>query len=286
MRLIKKLIWTIISLLLIIVLIVAGGYVFVRVKYKVDLFNTISELKTLNEKVDEDAIAPDAFSKLNMSGVKEQTDLSVVGLVTVDDAEENYRVNLNLSSGEMQDIIKLNYLQVGALADNILQNQMGGKINFNDKDIEIKLLQVKFENVQNGGARFNTVFKINITPFKDEMKGFPLSFVKKYVPDTLYISSTVDVSKTTTPFEYVVTHVSLTINNLDNAKTQDLFHTLDTFLKFGSQETFNENIGKKVLGVLIGNENEAGLAYSLKPLGATDYRFIIIDDIEYFTVQK
>lgn len=286
MRLIKKLIWTIISLLLIIVLIVAGGYVFVRVKYKVDLFSTISELKTLNEKVDENTIAPDAFSKLNMSGVKEQTDLSVVGLVTVDDNEENYRVNLNLSSGEMQDIIKLNYLQVGALADNILQNQLGGKINFNDKDIEIKLLQVKFDNVQNGGARFNTVFKINITPFKDEMKGFPLSFVKKYVPDTLYISSMVDVSKTTTPFEYVVTHVSLTINNLDNAKTQDLFHTLDTFLKFGSQETFNENIGKKVLGVLIGNENEAGLAYSLKPLGATDYRFVIIDDIEYFTVQK
>ena len=155
-----------------------------------------------------------------------------------------------------------------------------------EKIIEIKLMQVKFDNVQNGGARFNTVFRLNITPFKDEMKGFPFDFLKKYVPDTLYISSTVDVSKTTTPFEYVITHVSLTINNLDNAKTQDLFHTLDTFLKFGSQETFNETIGNKVMGVLIGNESETGLAYSLKPLGATDYKFVIIDDIEYFTIQK
>ena len=285
MRLVKKIIWSLVSLLLLVVLVVVGGYVFVRVKYKVDLFNTISQLKTLNESVDENVIAPDAFSELNMSGVKEQTDLSIVGLVTVDD-ESNYSVNLNSSLGEMQDIIKLNYLQVGALADNILQSQMGGKIKFNNKDIEIKLMQVKFDNVQNGGARFNTVFRLNITPFKDEMKGFPFDFLKKYVPDTLYISSTVDVSKTTTPFEYVITHVSLTINNLDNVKTQDLFHTLDTFLKFGSQETFNETIGNKVMGVLIGNESETGLAYSLKPLGATDYKFVIIDDIEYFTIQK
>ena len=57
MRLIKKLICAIMSLLLIIVFIVSGGYVFVRLKYKVDLFSTISELKTLNEKVDEDTIA-------------------------------------------------------------------------------------------------------------------------------------------------------------------------------------------------------------------------------------
>ena len=126
-----------------------------------------------------------------------------------------------------------------------------------------------------------------MTPFKDDMPGeFPYSYLKKYIPDALYVSSTVKVEKGDTAFSYSITHESLTINNLSKAETEDLFHTLDVVLSVGLAETWNVQVGTTIANALIGNEENNGLAYSLCGIGATDYAFSQEGEVAYFSVLR
>ena len=48
-------------------------------------------------------------------------------------------------------------------------------------------------------------------------------------------------------------------------------------LKIGTAENLNISLAGSLSSALIGDENNNGLAYSLKEIGATDYNFITID---------
>ena len=68
MKFIKGLIKFILGLLIIVILLGGGTYVFVRVKYGIDPINTINQLSQLNEKVDEKKLAPDPFDENDLTG--------------------------------------------------------------------------------------------------------------------------------------------------------------------------------------------------------------------------
>lgn len=109
----------------------------------------------------------------------------------------------------------------------------------------------------------------------------PNSLFKKYIPDSLYVSSTVRVDKTAEgQFDYTVSHKGLALNNLNAEETEDLFHTLDAVLKIGSAESVNLQIGTIAVNALIGNEQSVGFAYSLKAVGATTFYFANITTAE------
>lgn len=127
--------------------------------------------------------------------------------------------------------------------------------------------------------------QIDLTPFTAEMSGFPYSLFKKYIPDSLYVSSTVFVEKDGTEMGNKVSHKELKINNLSSEDTDDLFHTLDTVLKIGSAENLNLTIGRTGVQVLIGNSENSGFAYSLKGIFNT-YNFKTIADVDYFVIEK
>ena len=123
------------------------------------------------------------------------------------------------------------------------------------------------------------------------MDKFPYSLFKKYIPDSLYVSSTVHVDKTTDgQFDYTVSHKGLALNNLNAEETADLFHTLDAVLKIGSAESVNLQIGTIAVNALIGNEQSVGFAYSneqsvgfaysLKAVGATTFYFANVTTAE------
>lgn len=146
--------------------------------------------------------------------------------------------------------------------------------------------QIDFSNIdENGNANLNIVVQIDLTPFTSEMTGFPYSLFKKYIPDSLYVSSTVFVEKTDTAMGYKVSHKELKINNLSSEDTDDLFHTLNTVLKIGSAENLNLTIGSTVAQVLIGKEGASGFAYSLSEIFNT-YNFKTIADVDYFVIEK
>lgn len=285
MKLLTNLIKAILSLALIFVILAVGVYIFVRAKYGIDLWNTVGQLKTISKKVDESEMCPDAFVIGDYTSMQTVVNASVEGLVGGDE-EAGFTIFFESLPSEMTSSISLTDKQVGALADVVMKKQVNSKITIADKDIEVVLKQIKFDTDSNGVTAFNTVVRLDLTPFKDEMNKFPLKYLKKYVPQYLYVSSTVNVTKGETAFSYKIEHNALTINKLSADKTEDFFKTLNKALKIGSAQDLNKKIGDVVVGSLIGSESQTGLAYSLKPIGATDYAFTKVGDVNYFVVNK
>lgn len=284
MKLIRKLIFSIIGIVGFIAIIVVAGYIFVRTTYDIDLFNTVGQLRTLNQKVDESTLCPNAFTNNDMADARTAINSSVANMITYTE-EEGYKINLNGVTSPMIKDITLTDKQVGALSNLIVQQELGGKITINEKDCSLSVLQVTFSDIDNGSVIFNTTVKIDITPLKKDMTSFPYNYVSGYIPDYLYVSSTVNVLKETTAFTYTVSHNNITLNNLSDEDTEDLFHTLDTVAKIGSAKDLNESIGNIVMNTLIGDKDHSGIAYALKAIGATDYNFIQKSEINYFVIK-
>ena len=187
---------------------------------------------------------------------------------------------------DMKAIIKLSDKQVGALANQVSYQKTEGVISVGNKSINYELKQIDFSNITSDGSTdFNIVVRLDLATVKDEMNGFPLKYLKKYVPDYFYVSSTVKINKVEdTPFAYELEHQSLTINNLDKDGTDDLFNTLDKVFKFGSAESLNLKVGETVVGALIGKEENPGFAYALRNKGASDFKFVEESGVDYFVV--
>ena len=173
------------------------------------------------------------------------------------------------------------------MAQTVLKQETGGKIAFGGKQVDIALKQVQFSSVTENSVLLNTVLAVDISPFKTDMPSeFPYSYLEQYIPDMLYISSTVKIEKGATAFSYTVSHDALTINNLSVTETADLFHTLDVVLSVGEASEMNVQVGTAIANALIGNEANNGLAYSLQAIGATDYQFRAEEGAYYFGVLR
>lgn len=286
MKLIKKLIITIITLVVVIIAGAVGTYIYVKNTYDIDLINTVLQLKKISDPVDEKKLITNPYTEEDKTKAHEEVNNSVNGFIG------NDGINFDKLLTEMKTVIKLDDKQLACLAQEVIDQEMKGKITIGEQDIPLSLMQIDISNVNNeGNADFNTIVKLDISSFKTNMNNFPLSMLKKYVPDYLYISSTVWVEKNkenevVVPFAYSTTSTSFTINTLTDKETTELFKTLDAVIKIGTADNLNNQIGNAILGSLIGNEEQNGLAYSLKQYGAKDYRFILENDVDYFVVER
>lgn len=285
MKALKKLFVFLLVLVALLAIALCGGYFYIRSSYGIDLFDTVKQLKVLGETVEESELCPNAFSDEDMVDVQSTVNESVEDFIAYSE-ENGYFINFDNLPEEMKYIIKLTDKQVGALAQTVIAQEMNGQVEVGGKTLGINLKQVEFSDIADGNATFNAVVKIDISSIKEEMTGFPLSWLKSYVPDSFYVSSTVFVEKGDEAFAYSVSHVSLTVNNLTAEDTADLFHTLDVVMGIGSAESLNRQIGETLVSSLIGSQNQNGLAYSLKDIGATDYSFITEDGEGYFEVLR
>ena len=289
MKAIENLIITLVVVVAILGVVIIGGYIYVRTTYGIDLFRTAGQLKTLTQAVDETALCPNAFSASDMADVKSNMDEKASGLISYEEGKgyEGYTVDFSDVSSltPFTGSIGFSPKQAGALAQTIFYGQTGGKVKIGEKELPVKLVQTDFLNIaENGSADFNVVAKVSLTPFKEDMNGFPFSLFKKYVPDELYVSSTVRVNKTDNKMGYNVTHVGLKLNNLSAEDTDDLFHTLDAVLKIGSAESLNMQIGTTAVNALIGNAENIGFAYSMQALGKTAFEFAVINEQTCFVI--
>lgn len=286
MKLIKKLIITIITLVVVVIAGAVGTYIYVKNTYDIDLINTVLQLKKISDPVDEKKLITNPYSNEDKERAHEIINNSVNGFIGSD------KINFDKLLTEMKTVIKLDDKQLACLAQEVIDQEMKGKITIGEQDIPLSLMQIDISNVNNeGNADFNTIVKLDISSFKTNMNNFPLSMLKKYVPDYLYISSTVWAEKNkenevVVPFAYSTTSTSFTINTLTDKETTELFKTLDAVIKIGTADNLNNQIGNAILGSLIGSEEQNGLAYSLKQYGAKDYRFILENDVDYFVVER
>lgn len=289
MKAIRNLIITLVVIVAILGVVIIGGYVYVRTTYGIDLFRTAGQLKTLTKDVDESALCPNAYGEQDFAEMKSAVNDKIDGLIVYekDKGYNGYSVNFaSLAGKSMTDPIFLTEKQVGAVAQTVFYEQTGGKIKLGDKEVSVTVVQIDFSEIAaNGSADFNVVAKIDLTPFKADMDGFPYKYFKKYIPDNLYVSSTVRVDKTEEDgFSYKVSHKSVTLNNLSGDDTADLFNTLNAVLKIGTAENLNMQVGETAVNALIGTEKSNGFAYSLKAIGATAFKFETASDAERFIV--
>ena len=289
MKAIRNLIITLVVIVAILGVFIIGGYVYVRTTYGIDLFRTAGQLKTLSQDVDESALCPNAYGEQDFVTMKSEIDKRFSGLIVYEKGKgyNGYSVNFDALNGKvMTDMISLTEKHVGAIAQTVFFGQTGGKIKLGDKEVSVTVMQVDFSEIAaNGSADFNVVAKLDLTPFKADMGGFPYKYFKKYIPDNLYVSSTVRVDKTEEDgFSYKVSHKSVTLNNLSGDDTADLFNTLNAVLKIGTAENLNMQIGTTAVNALIGTKDAIGFAYSMKAIGATAFKFETASDAERFIV--
>lgn len=289
MKAIKNLIISLVVIVTILGVAVIGGYIYVRSTYGIDLFRTAEQLKILTEDIDESALCPNAYGEQDFVEMKSAVNDKIDGLIVYEKGKgyNGYSVNFaSLAGKSMTDPIFLTEKHVGAIAQTVFYEQTGGKIKIGEKEVSVTVMQVDFSEIAaNGSADFNGVEKIDLTPFKADMGGFPYKYFKKYIPDNLYASSTVRVDKTEEDgFAYTVTHKSLTLNNLSADDTADLFDTLNAVLKIGTAENLNMQVGTMAVNSLIGTKDNPGFAYSMKAIGAKSFDFGTFSDIDLFVV--
>ena len=285
MKAIKRLFISLVVIVAVLGVVVIGGYIYVRSAYGIDLFRTAGQLKTLTEQVNETELCPHAYGDGDFVDLKNSVNAEIEGLVKFEEGKgyNGYILDFNaLIGANLSKTIVLSEKQVGALAQTVFFEQTGGKIQLGGKQTDVTIVQTDFSEIaENGSADFNVVCKLDLSPFKADMDKFPYSLFKKYIPDSLYVSSTVRVDKTTDgQFDYTVSHKGLALNNLNAEETEDLFRTLDAVLKIGSAESVNLQIGTIAVNALIGNEQSVGFAYSLKAVGATTFYFANVTTAE------
>ena len=284
----RILIWAVSSILSIVAILgaICG---FLYIKYEINVFEVANQIKILNEDVDLDKLTPNAYSISDMESAKLVTDAGFDGLISYTE-QNGYEITPDEVSGNMSAELRFTDKQIGAIIDNLIATeteimiQIGSEVNL--KDYGFKIVQVQFSNITETTTDFNVVVKIDLTKLKqDNMNDFPLNWIRKGVPESLYFSATTTITKGANAFEYTTEGKSLVINNLSSEETDSILSTINTFLKIGTAKEFSKIIGDTFINVLIGNESSSGLAHSLKDAGATDFSFETDGTNNYFVIE-
>ena len=284
MSAIKKLIISLIVIIGILAMALIGVYIVARVNLGVDLFRTVGQLKTLSQPVNEQESFSAAYRSEDLAELKSQTDSQLGDVVLYEEGKgyEGYTVDFTALalSGATAKPVFLSEQQAGALAEIVFHQQTGGVLTIADKEISVCVLQIAFTEIdaETGNADLNVTVKLDLTPFKNDMEGFPFNLLKGIVPDALYVTSVVRIEKGE-GLAYTVTPKYLTLNNLSGDDTSDFFHALDVVLKIGSAEELNAEIGTTAANALIGTEQNPGFVYALKATGgAGSFAFVSFEN--------
>lgn len=284
MSAIKKLIISLIVIIGILAVALISVYIVARVNLGVDLFRTVGQLKTLSQPVNEQESFTAAYRSEDLADLKSQTDSQLGDVVLYEEGKgyEGYTVDFTALalSGATAKPVFLSEQQTGALAEIVFHQQTGGELTIADKDISVCVLQIAFTEIdaETGNADLNVTVKLDLTPFKNDMEGFPFNLLKGIVPDALYVTSVVRIEKGE-GISYTVVPKYLTLNNLSGDDTSDFFHTLDVVLKIGSAEELNAKIGTTAANALIGMEQNPGFVYALKATGgAGSFAFVSFEN--------
>lgn len=282
---VRFIIW-LFSIIITLALILGIGCLIVKQKYGVDVFSTISQIKTLNQKVDESKY-DSKFSDNDMKDAQIAVNAKMEGLISYTE-ENGYKINeegIGVESQISADLL-LSDKQLGAIINNLInENAEGLTLDVSGNKLKIDFIQLKFVEVRENETDINIVVKVDVRELKQKMNSFPTNIVAKRIPDYLYISSTSTIKKGENTFEYEVLSKDIEINNLNSQDTKSFLNTLNLVFKFGTSDDFNLMITKPFVNALIGNSENNGFAYSLRGLGVKDYDFVVVDDINYYVLK-
>lgn len=260
----KKPIWVrilkwLLGVILSIALTLGGFCLYLYFKHQINVIDVINQVKVLNQAVNVDALATNQYSEEDLTNANIKID--------------------NISTAE--NAIRLSDKELAAYLNDTIQTQEGGlpmtvgSSTINLVDYGFAIVQMQFSNIPEDSnsdklTDFNIILKIELKKLKEEkMAKFPLKWVAKAVPNSLYFDCNVEINKTETGYETVSKY--MTINNLSVNQTNSIFKSFDTFLKIGTADNFNKSLCDGFVKTIIG---QGGLYDQLKTQGAaTGYSF-------------
>ena len=263
----------------------------VNAKYGINMIDVYKSLGRLSADVALDEIAPNAPKAEDKPLTKDKVNAVIPGLVAYDEATDTYSFSSEIS-GSMSENLKLTGVDACLIVNWILDGQETGLVaNIGGKDVDLKEYDFKIESIgfeinENSTVNYNVIMSISLVKIKEKMNSFPLSLLKSRVPNTLYISSTVQIEKKEGLFTYEVSSVSLALNKMTGEEVERLFKLINIVANVGEVGNFNLSLGKSFVDALIGNSETPGLAYSLRDAGATDFEFAEQDDVTYFIIKR
>jgi len=187
------------STLLGIVAILGAICGFLYIKYEINVFEVANQIKILNEEIDLSKIVPNAYTDEDMAGAKIITDAGINGLISFTE-QDGYSITPDDVEGNLISELKFTDRQIGAIIDNLIASQEDIIVKLGDKDINIndygfQVVQVAFSNITETTTDFNVVVKIDLDKVKEDMAEFPLNWIKKGIPNSLYFSATTTITK-------------------------------------------------------------------------------------------
>ena len=259
------------------VLSIGGAYVYVKIKYDVDLFQTINQVRGLTQAVDENEKLKNKFDDTDMDNAVELINQSFSNLIVKDD-DDNYIIS---SSGveNLHVDLMLTDKHCGAILDNLfLRNSLEeNPIKIANIEIPFSFIELDFSDysMENDSIILTTVFKLDATQAKDKMIGFPANIIKNYIPDYFYIFASATITKLSNPLEFSISDPYISINNLSKEDTMDLLNKLNKIVGFTDTETLADSFCGNIANGLMGSSSEnQGLFYIFNNYGAVDFEFV------------
>lgn len=289
---VKILLKILLIVVLVVALVIGALWGFVFIKFKVNAFSVLGSINELNKPVETSAVAPNAMDyATDMASAQTAANASIHDLITKD-SDNNYSINDEALPIMLADMT-LSDKEMCAILTTLMMTRTDKSIKIGDidlKDYDLRLVQLTFSDLDatNKTTNFNAVISLNLTTLKDKMTSFPLSILKDRVPEKIYISSTVVVTKGTNAWEYSVASDSLTINNLKQEKVNELLTLANNFVSLGTIDELNEKIGSTLVNAVIGDSSHNGFSYTLHtpPASATDFNFVQDGDNVKLTIKK
>lgn len=279
----SRLIKGLIIFVLVLVLIATAGYLFVRFYYGVDLITVGGQIKKLATPVDESKFTNRFAVEDKLSLQAEINNQFTIGEYIIGNETDGFRTHTE-ADGELvpnftDPTMELSDKECGALIDIFMANaENKAALKLGDVEVPFSIIQVTFTDVEDAenATDFNIVIKLDLRQFKEKkFSGFPLKYFGKMIPDDVYLSSTVTVTKNTEEaFAYSISNGRVSINALDEKETQDLFNSIKKIVNFTSSDELAKSFATPFVNALIGKENSLASGMS-----CLNYNFEKVGDI-------
>ena len=277
--LLKLIFMPIIYLIVFVAIIIGGIWGFCYFKYNVNIFTIASDLLKVSTLPNESEIAPNKPTDEDYASIMAKINSALTNpsdeKVITKDEENNYSIDFEKVTKYVNNDLILTGQETCALMNIILSAQepalQNEAQNIKLKDYDFKLLQIYYDNLESitedektyTKSSFNFVASISLKSVKEKMTNFPFSMIKSKVPDTLFVSSTVDIKMENNTITYTTSSRDIVVNTLKKDSLAPMFSLLNNFVKIGTVDEFNKNLCDVCVNMILGNENSKGFAYSL-----------------------
>ncbi len=283
----------ILILIFVVVLIFGSILAFIKIKYDINLFTAIKQLKAFGKKPNVEKIVTYPIDDTSLDNALLKIDgVGLSSIYTRNGNDVEFGLDNIQGAVAMSGELALSDKELASIVNSYFNSMLSDVVPEEGQDVlgdTAEVVQIKITDVQTlaGGltsANLNIIAKADMTSFKQMLTSFPLSLIKDYIPKTLYINSTTKITMTDDTL-YTVNPVDLRLNNFTSKQTSEFIKLIDKLIGTGSAFELNKNIGELVCEVLIGNPDATeGIVYSLRDAGAKSCGFRDVSGAGHFYI--